>query len=410
MKSMPSVVTTTAVATMISLTGCDSFVQVTNPNVVEAGAINPDTDGPLLAWSAYQDFVSGFGDIILNTAWFTTDAWTGDSSEDRSQIGRREIDPANGRMGRMWANFARGLATSERAIEVLQGTTNASSNIHLARVSLSSGYSYLLMAETFCRGAVLGGPPLDQAQMLSLAEERLTAARSIAQGAGGADGDAIATAAAVGLGRTYLLADRPADAANAVSSVPADFNYYLYTADDPANRERLGNRFWEATADRAALVVAPRHRDLADDGDPRVGYRDTGVAAYDGLLHMYAQTKYDSWDAPYRLASGLEAEYIAIEARGSEAEMLAWVNARRMAGGHDTVSLAGNELLSEFLRQKSLDLWLEGQRMGDFQRHGASLPDLIPTGSELYKPAAGPVGDDTCFPLPISETSANVNF
>lgn len=408
------IATAIAISSLCTTAACDGFIEVTNPNVVEASAIDPDVDGPLLAWSAYQDFVSGFGDIIMNTSWFTTNAWSGDSSEDRSEIARRAIDPGNGRLlNDVWTRFSRGLATSEDAREILLEAADAPSNIHRARVALSSGYSYLLMAETFCQGTARGGPPLGQAEMLDLAVERLEEARTVGQAAassGNADGQAIALAAAVGLGRSHLLAGDGGAASSAVGAVPIEFDYLLYNADDPANRERLGNKFWEATVDRASLVVPPRYRELADGGDPRVGYVDMGVNAYDGILRMYAQTKYPAWEAPYRLASGLEARYIAIEADGDEEAMQAWVNERRAAGGHDPVTLTGPELLQEFLTQKSIDLWLEGQRMGDFRRHGDALPDLLPTGEPLYKPAAGPVGDDSCFPLPVAETSANPNF
>jgi hypothetical protein len=125
---------------------------------------------------------------------------------------------------------------------------------------------------------------------------------------------------------------------------------------------------------------------------------------------MYAQRKYTGWATPYRLASGLEARYIAIEAGNNDAAMLTFVNDRRAAGGQGPVSLSGQALLVEFLRQKSLDFWLEGVRMGDFRRHGTVLPGVIPSGAEFYKPAAGPVGNDMCFPLPIAETSTNPNF
>lgn len=400
-----------AIVGLLVAPACDGFIEVTNPNVVEAGSIDPETDGPMLAWSAYQDFVAGYGQVIMATSWFTTHAWSGDSSEDRSEIARRAIDPGNGRLaGDIWTPFSRGLATSEDARDVLLEAADASSNIHLARVSLSAGYSYLLMAETFCQGTVRGGPPLNESAIIDLAVQRLTDAQTIGQAEGSSNGQDIAIAAAVGLGRAHLLAGANAAAVSAVASVPADFDYMLWNTDDPANRERLGNKFWEATVDRASFVVAPRYRALADGGDTRVGYMDMGVNAYDGILRMYAQTKYDSWAAPYRLASGMEARYIGIEAGGDEGAMQTWVNDRRAAGGHNPVALTGQDLLTEFLVQKSIDLWIEGQRMGDFRRHGDALPDLLPTGDPLYKPAAGPVGDDTCFPLPISETAANPNF
>jgi hypothetical protein len=391
----------------VATAACDDFISVENPNTVEAGGIDPATDGPMIAWSAFQDFVAAFGTISLNTAWFTTEAWTGDSGEGRSELGRRAIDPIS---GNGWAGFARGLATSENAIDLLTGTEGAAQNIHLARVSLSAGYSYLLMAEVYCQGTARGGPPLTRAQMLELARDRLTTARQIGQANGTAAAIAIANAASVGLGRALLAANMPAQAIQAVANVPANFEFLLYNADDPANRARLGNAFWQVTADRAALVVSPEYRALADAGDTRIRYQDTGVRAYDGFLQMYAQRKYTGWATPYRLASGLEARYIAIEAGNNDAAMLTFVNDRRAAGGQGPVSLSGQALLVEFLRQKSLDFWLEGVRMGDFRRHGTVLPGVIPSGAEFYKPAAGPVGNDMCFPLPIAETSTNPNF
>src|SRR5690606_11953001 len=158
------------------------------PNVVEAGAIDPSTDGPMIAWSAFQDFVAGFGAITLNTAFFTGEAWTGDSSEDRSEIGRRAIGESN---PSGWAVFARGLATSENAVDLLREAPDADRNIHLARVNLSAGYSYLLMAETYCVGTARGGPPLSTADMIDLAIQRLTAARQIGEAEGSAAGIAI---------------------------------------------------------------------------------------------------------------------------------------------------------------------------------------------------------------------------
>lgn len=391
---------------------CSDFISVTNPNVVEASGIDPTTDGPLIAWSAFQNFVAGYGGIVLYTSWFTTEAWTGDSAEDRSEVGRRAIDPTNARLNNdVWVWFSRGLATTENAADILLEGPNPDRNIHLARVSLAAGYAYLQMAETFCQGTVRAGPPLGTSEMLGLAEERFTRAAAIGASAGGSDGTAIALAAAVGLGRAHLQAGRRSEAAAAVQGVPGDFVFPLYNLDDPANRDRLGNRLWEATANRAALVVPPGYRTLADGGDTRIRYRDTGVAAYDGVLRMYAQDKYTGWASSYRLATGLDARYIALEATGNDEAILSFVNERRAVGGHAPLAgVTGDALLQELLTQKSIDFWIEGRRMADFRRHPDLLIGVLPTGSELYKPAAGPVGSDMCFPLPFAETSANPNF
>lgn len=390
---------------------CSDFVTVDNPNVVNEDGIDPVRDADVLSRSAFQDFATAVGDLVLHGGWLTTELWVGDSSEDRNQFGRREIVDANQRLNTdLWQRFARGLATSENVGDLL-GASDAAPRLSLARVRLAAGFSYLNMAEAFCQGVARGGPPLDRAQMLTLATERFTQARDAAQLASGAEAGQIATAALVGLARTHLTAGRRAEAATAADAVPANFEMLLHNIDDAANRARLGNKLWEATVDRAAAVVPPVYRAMSDAGDPRIRYRDRGVNAYDGFLRFYSQEKFTSWAAPYRLASGLEARYLAVEARANAGEMLAFVNERRAAGNQ--TPLAGGtavELLPALMDQKSRDFWLEGKRMGDWARNGDAVPNVIQSGTAYYKPASGPVRDGRCFPLPLAETSNNPNF
>lgn len=391
--------------------GCDDFVTVDNPNVVNAGGIDPVRDADVLSRSAFQDFATAVGDLILHSGWLTTELWVGDSSEDRNQFGRREITPANTRLNSdLWQRYARGLATSEDVGDLLAGVPSVAP-ITLARVRLAAGFSYLNMAEAFCQGVARGGPPLDEAQMLTLAVQRLTDARTAALAAGGTEGTQLATAALVGLARAHLTAGRDAEALAAANQVPANFEMLLYNIDDPANRARLGNKLWEATVDRAAAVVPPVYRAMADAGDTRIRYRDRGVNAYDGFLRFYSQEKYASWAAPYRLASGLEARYLAVEARGDATETLAFVNERR-AVGNQTPIAGGTpaQLLAALMEVKSRDFWIEGKRIGDWHRNGSAVPNVIAAGSAYYKPASGPVRDDRCIPLPLAETNNNPNF
>lgn len=391
--------------------GCADFVTVDNPNVVNEDGIDPVRDADVLSRSAFQDFATAVGDLILHGGWLTTELWVGDSSEERNQFGRREVVDSNLRLNTdLWQRFARGLATSENVGDLLAASDQAPP-LSLARVRLAAGFSYLNMAEAFCTGTARGGPPLDRAQMLALAVERLTQAREAALAAGGTEGGQMATAALVGLARTHLTAGRRGEAAQAADQVPASFAFLLSNIDDAANRARLGNKLWEATVDRAAAVVPPVYRAMADAGDPRISYRDRGVNAYDGFLRFYSQEKYTSWAAAYRLASGLEARYLAVEARADAGEMLAFINERREAGGQDPLAGGTAEaLLPELMEQKSRDFWLEGKRLGDWARNGDAVPNVIAAGSDYYKPASGPVRDDRCFPLPLAETSNNPNF
>jgi hypothetical protein len=391
--------------------GCADFVTVDNPNVVNEDGIDPVRDADVLSRSAFQDFATANGDLILHSAWLTTELWVGDSSEDRNQFGRREVIDANARLNTdLWQRFARGLATSENVGDLL-GAAAEAPRLSLARVRLAAGFTYLNMSEAFCQGVARGGPPLDRAAMLAQAAERLADARTAGLAAGGAEGGQIATAAAVGLARTHLNAGRRAEAAQAAALVPAGFEFLLYNIDDAANRARLGNKLYEATVDRAAAVVPPVYRAMADGGDTRIRYRDRGVNAYDGFLRFFSQEKYASWAAPYRLASGLEARYLAVEARNEPAEMLAFVNERRAAGSQAAITPGTPaQMLAALMEQKSRDFWLEGRRIGDWRRNGDAVPNVIAAGSAYYKPASGPVRDGRCIPLPLAETSNNPNF
>lgn len=394
-----------------ALAGCTDFVTVDNPNVVNAGGIDPARDADVLSRSAFQDFATAVGDLILHGAWLTTELWVGDSSEERNQFGRREVTPANVRLNTdLWQRFARGLATSEDVGDLLAASSTASA-LSLARVRLAAGFTYLNMAEAFCQGVARGGPPLDRSAMLALAIERLTDARAKALTATGTEATQIATAALVGLARAHLTAGRTAEAAAAAAQVPAGFEMLLYNIDDPANRPRLGNKLYEATVDRAAAVVPPVYRAMADAGDTRIKYRDRGVNAYDGFLRFYSQEKYTSWAAAYRLASGLEARYLAVEARGDGVEMQSFINERRAVGGQSPIG-AGTaaQLLPALMEVKSRDFWIEGKRIGDFARHPEAVPNVIAPGTEYYKPASGGVRDGKCIPLPLAETANNPNF
>jgi hypothetical protein len=227
------------------------------------------------------------------------------------------------------------------------------------------------------------------------------------------EGVALANAARVGLARAHLNKGENAQAISAASAVPAGFSFIAPFADDPANRGRLGNGLYGFNfgGGREAIVVGPEWRAHADAGDTRVSYIDAGKDAQDGVLRLYAQRKYQSYGAGIRLASKLEADYIAAEA-GTATDQLALIAARRLAAGRAPYAGAVDaaSVLRELLLQKHLDLWLEGQRMGDFRRNPTAVSYILPPGDTYYKPQVGTVSDQMCWPVPVAETSNNPNF
>jgi len=218
--------------------------------------------------------------------------------------------------------------------------------------------------------------------------------------------------ALVGKARAELQIGRKADAAATARQVAAGFNYNIIYVDNPASRNRLSNRQYQQTRDRASIVVPTVWR----TGDPRVPYSQPGAnglpnQAADGIVPFFSQNKYRSYDAPLRLASKLEADYIEAEATGTAA-MLTLIQARRAANGQPAYTGATDDLsvLTELEEQRGREFYLEGKRLGDFRRNGAAVLNVPQPGQAYFKSGYNPVGSQSCLILPQAETANNPNF
>jgi hypothetical protein len=399
---------------------------VDNPSTIDDALIDPVRDADFLAKTAQQNFASAYGHLIVYSSWFVGETDVSETFPTRNEFGRRSVTIQNGSLDAdVWFQLSQ---TAASAYKVLDATLpNPGSNIHYARVGLFLGYAYVFMAEQFCQGTVRAGTPLTTATMLDSAVAHFTLAISRGDAAGG-QGLALANAARVGLARAQLQAGRLPEAIAAANSVPAGFTFNLNFISTLADRFRLSNRMWFYVADRGSIAVAPIWRigpqlppSQVQDSEPRLPWRVTAStndfapqdAAYstDRGVPYAIQQKYPGYDTPVRLASKLEADYIVAEAQGTAAQ-LALIDARRVANGQAAYGGAtdSNSVLTEFFTQRGFDFFLEGKRMGDFRRHPTNIIGVPVAGSTYWKPGFAPVGNDACFPLPITETDNNPNF
>jgi len=394
------------------LGGCTDWLSVDNPGVIDEGALNPVADAPTLARSAQQNFASAYGHLIVYSSWFTGETDVSETFPTRNEFGRRNISVLNGSLDvDIWFPLSLAVVSSYTVLRIpLPDTT--------------SNLSYLFMAEQFCQGTVMSGPPLTTQNMLDSAIAHFTTAKSQGQGAS-SDGPSLAKASRVGLARAYLQAGNLIQASAWADSVPAAFNLNLSYIDDLSQRFRLANRMWFYVRDRGSIAVAPIWRvgpqlgkDTVERADPRVpwvvpsGYapQDANYATDRGVAYAIQQ-KYPDYGTPVRLASKLEADFIKAEAQGTAAQ-LALVATRRTANGQPAYAGAtdSSSVLTEFFTQRGLDFYLEGKRLGDFRRHPANIIGMPVPGATYWKPGFAPVGTDACYPLPITETDNNPNF
>ncbi len=131
---------------------------------------------------------------------------------------------------------------------------------------------------------------------------------------------------------------------------------------------------------------------------------DNGEASFAGQEESWSPAKYLDFDAPIRLASWQEAQFIIAEIQGGSAARDI-INLLRVENGITEVYDPGGTATDTEIRDKVIDerertLYLEGQRMGDLRRY------LEKFGMDLF-PVLPNSGDQTCMPLPDLERQNN---
>ena len=109
------------VLTAVTAPGCNKFLDVTNPNNLEAENINPDQDARLLGQSVYQKFVSNGADTRSVRSRSTSpgtriEAWVGDTYPTRNDFGRRDIPWDNGHINTMWSDIHENISFARTTI------------------------------------------------------------------------------------------------------------------------------------------------------------------------------------------------------------------------------------------------------------------------------------------------------
>lgn len=408
--------TTAGALLVMGATACTSdFVSVTNPDLIDASTVDPTASGNTLALSAQQNYVDMIGLLAMYGGWFSEEANVSDTFPTRNEFGIRNITPLNGSLNTdVWQPLSRAIASAKLVLDL--SLPEPQTNISLARAATFRGFAILQMASDFCTGTFSGGPELTTAQMLDSAIFWFDRANTVGRANGSAAAVELANAALVGRARAKLQKGDNSGAAADAALVPAGFVFNLRFTDDLANRNRLSNDLWIFSFTRGSISVAPWYR----QGDPRVTYRVEGGTppataapqdAVPGGFHQ--QTKYPAFDSPMRLASKLEADYIAAEASGNVQTQLALINARRAANGRPAYNGATDavSVKTELFNQRALEFYLEGKRVADMRRSPASVAGTITAaGRPYFKPGYGNVGNDTCYPIPFVERDNNENL
>lgn len=399
---------------LAGLSGC--ALDAVNPGPIRAEALNTP--------SALSSLVNGTGrDLAESINWV---AYTGGAVA-------REIFPAgstgafgitvlhqNGKLvdndGDNYWNFAqRARWTSEDAVTRIKsvlGTASATSAT-LAQALVWAGYSNRHLGENFCQGLINGGAPGPHTVYFERAEASFTEAIAVATAANNAN---LVSAATAGRASVRLLRNNTAGAATDAAAVSSTFAYRMpYYQNELDQYNRI---FWASANQpyRAHTVWntyietyrrATRDPRVPFDSSLTILVGDAAVGAL-GRVRWYFQTKYPTLASPINLATGWEMRLIEAEVKlvaGDVAGALTLINGRRTSLSLAPVTATNaTEAWAALKRERGIELWLEGRRLGDLRRWAAlSRPGALDPKEEIP-------GRDLCFATPLSEKQTNLNF
>ena len=405
----------------VALTGCDSLLEVTDPDLVVPDAIARSE----LFWAGaigdFMDAASSSDGMGVYVGLFTDEFELSGTFPTRLEVDERSIQDTNGTMEGAYRDLHAARVSAENAAGLL--TDEFGTDSRIGEMNNLAGYTYIYFGEVYCSGvpygsSVVGGEPTQGMptttdETFQLAIARFDAALSTA------DGNVTQQHLAnIGKARAQLALGQFAAAATTVAAVPDDF-VYLVRHDEEASggdngiysQNVLQGRWTVADGEGTNGV---QFRTAMDD---RLQWMlDPDTVGFDSETFLYRQLIFTSENDDISLASGLEARLIEAEAALDASDFPGWLgilNQLRTDAGMTTM-LADPGTTDGRVRlhfeERAWWLYATGHRLGDLRRmirhYGYTEDQVFPTGTH-FKGSA--YGDQVVFPIPEPETN-NPNF
>lgn len=273
-----------------------------------------------------------------------------------------------------------------------------------ARALLHVGFSNRLLGENMCFAVIDGGPTLPRETSLTRAQAAFTEALEIADRVGDVE---LVLAARAGRASVRVGLEDWTGARADAEAVPIDFEYLARYSDRELEQY---NRIYWATAgqpNRSLSVWSTFYEGYyLETGDPRTRWTmDPDHPEAEPGVPFFIQGKHIGRDSPISLVTGREMRLIVAEselAAGSFQSAIDVINEVRLLAGVDPrVVDSLEEAWTALKRERGIELWLEGRRLGDLRRW---MSQGVPGEAEDMS------GRDTCFPIGTTEIDTNPNI
>src|SRR5688500_10551806 len=397
-----------AAVMVLAIAGCDGLLEVSNPGSRQEEQLNDPALQQFLVNGAIGELQFAYGRYVLWSAVLSDELYADHIDLSIRALARHDFDDLNSPNNDVYSSLQRARQSADDATARLKLTlgANAASSLDVTRTLVYGGYAYVLLGEGFCDAPVDGGSALSPDELLGRAvarfDEAIVVATAASAGTDAAAAQDLISMAHVGAARASLKRGAHATARAHAALVPDAYERWAYYS---ANSVRENNALQTgASASRPFLGMHPIFQRLDDARVPQPAAPRLAVGGT-AILPPLKPSMYSGWSATasapienathIRIASGLEARYVGLEADGPSGAMLTFVNGRRAVAGKAAVTSSGTALMAELRAQRAIDFYLTGQRLGDLRRYAAAGLDLFPRGTYPVPPDS--YGSRRCF-------------
>ncbi len=391
------------------------------PSRIPASGLEKPENAALLVDGAVGDFECALANYIVAGGLVADELGNAELRNDVWDFDRRTIVPTNVRYSTLtcgedvttptvYTVLSIARYDADNILKLLDGWTDEEvpNRIDLiATAAAYGGYTLVLMGEGLCSAAIDVGPELTPAQLLTEAVARFDRAIDAATAAGD---DQILNLALLGRARARLgLGDKAGAGADA-ALIPQGF---LHEATRSAAKPRRENFVFTYLYRELDGTVDVPFRDVTFEGtpDPRVTVIDAGILGADAATPIFQPAKYPSIETPIPIARWEEAQLILAEAEVAAGNVGGAVDIINTLHSNAGIPAYGggtpDQVQTQIIEERSRELFLEGQRLGDMIRYG--LP-LFPAAGTPFPGGGGVFGTQVCLPLPTVERLNNPNI